>query len=276
MRFKGNWSDKAERIRPLDLNGDGADDVLIGPSSAGAWYLLEGRVGAQATFATSRTLSGPSGLYGGWWDDADRVRVLDVNGDGRDDVVIGPYSVNGCWYVLEGLASGDLLDRGCVVQAEADWAGNSERFWQGDFNGDGRGDLLLGPSGVNGNWYLLAGASTPQASLRYAGSIHSNYERWSDNARRIRVIQPHSNGPSAILLGPKRGLGEWQLLQGHAEGGLYDKQWAVDVREDWGEEDSTHKPERIRALDLNGDERDEVLIGPSSEGNWYMIEGLNP
>ncbi len=273
VEYKDNWSSKAERIRPLDVNGDGADDIVIGPSSAGAWYILEGRVASVADFNAGRALSTVGTSYGGWWDNAERIKVLDANGDGRDDIVIGPYSVNGCWYLLQGSAApSDFIDRGCVRQAYENWHENSERFWIADFNGDGRDDIVLGPSGANGNWYMLAGSGVTSASLRYEGTIHNNYENWSDNARRIRVMHPKANAPAAILVGPKGDLGEWQLLQGHSGSGFYDKQWAVDWREDWSVEDSTNKPERIHVMDLNGDGADDIVIGPSSNGNWYLLE----
>jgi hypothetical protein len=85
-------------------------------------------------------------------------------------------------------------------------------------------------------------------------------------------MQSHAQAPASILIGPKQDLGEWQLLQGHSGRGLYDLQWAVNTLEGWGAEDLTDKPERIRIADLNGDGRDDVVIGPSSSGNWYLIE----
>ena len=275
VRYKDNWSNKSERIRPLDINGDGADDILIGPSSDGNWYLLQGRVRPEASFASGRLLSGASPSYGGWWDNPERIRVIDANGDGADDVVIGPYSENGCWYLLQGQAqaqTADFNNRGCVVRAHDSWHDNAERFWIADFNGDAREDILLGPSGANGNWYLLAGRGDALASLSDEGAIHNRYESWFDNARRIRVMQSHAQAPASILIGPKRDLGEWQLLQGHAGNGLYDLQWAVNTLENWGAEDSTRKPERIWMADLNGDGRDDIVVGPSSAGRWYLIE----
>ena len=276
VEYKDNWSSKSERIRPLDVNGDGADDIVIGPSSAGAWYLLEGRVGSVADFNAGRTLSGPDGSYGGWWDNPDRIKTLDANGDGRGDIVIGPYSENGCWYILQGSANPtDFVDRGCVRQAYENWSDSSDRFWIADFSGDGRDDIILGPSGVNGNWYMLAGSGVNSVGLNYEGAVHSNYENWYDNPRRINIMHPKANGPAAILIGAKKDLGEWQLLQGHSDLGFYDKQWAVDWREDWGAENSDNKPERIHIMDLNGDGADDIVIGPSSNGNWYLLETLS-
>jgi hypothetical protein len=159
-----------------------------------------------------------------------------------------------------------------VVRAHDSWHDNAERFWIADFNGDAREDILLGPSGANGNWYLLAGRGDALASLSDEGAIHNRYESWFDNARRIRVMQSHAQAPASILIGPKRELGEWQLLQGHAGNGLYDLQWAVNTLENWGAEDSTRKPERIWMADLNGDGRDDIVVGPSSSGRWYLIE----
>ena len=277
VSYKSNWSSKSERIRSLDVNGDGADDIVIGPSSDGNWYLLEGRIGAIADFQAGRLLEGISPNYGGWWDNAERIKVIDANGDGAQDIVIGPYSVNGCWYLLQGRSNPtDFIDRGCVVEAHATWRDNDERFWIDDFTGDGKADIVLGPSGSNGNWYLLAGSGNGVASLTDEGAIHNNYEDWYNNPRRIRVMHPRLDGVAAILIGPKQDLGEWQLLQGHSGPGFYDKQWAVDFREDWGGETATNKPERIHMMDVNGDGREDIVIGPSSNGNWYLLETRAP
>ena len=273
VRYKDNWYNKSERIRPLDVNGDGADDLLIGPSSDGNWYLLSGQSGPEARFALGQRLTDASPSYGGWWNNPERIHVIDANGDGADDVVIGPHSETGCWYLLQGQAQPiDLIDRGCVVRAHASWYDNAERFWIADFNGDARQDILLGPSGANGNWYLLAGEGEAFASLNDEGVAHTRYQNWSDHARRVRVMQSHTSASASILIGPKQGSGEWQLLQGHNEGGFYDVQWAVNTQEAWGAEDRNQKPERIWMADLNGDGRDDIVIGPSSNGHWYLVE----
>jgi len=286
-QYKENWHDKAERIRPMDVNGDGADDIVIGPSSDGNWYLLEGIVSqTTATFQAGRLLADISPSYGGWWNDAERIKVLDANGDDHDDIVIGPYSQDGCWYILQGDASdggaANFIDQGCVEQAYDGWFDDSDRFFIADFNGDQRDDIVIGPYSQDGCWYLLQGLELQanpdeekQASLSDAGGciLHTDYHNWSNASARIRVMQALPGAPASILLGPKQGqlgLGEWQLLQGTPENELLNKQWAVNTMENWGT-----KAERIWIMDINGDKADDVVIGPSSHGNWYLIEG-NP
>jgi hypothetical protein len=283
-KFKENWFEKTERIRPMDVNGDGADDIVIGPSSDGNWYILEGVVSALATFEAGRTLRGISPAYGGWYDNAERVNVLDANGDGRDDIVIGPYSEDGCWYLLEGKDSpADFVDRGCVEKAYAGWHDNADRFYIADFNGDGRDDIVIGPYKKNdeekGCWYLLQGKGG-RASLSDAGwcMLKTDYHDWWNETARIRVMQVMPEAPAAILIGPKhgysefpfpkKGMGEWQLLQGTRKNRLLNKQWAVNTMGEWAD-----KAERIRIMDVNGDGRDDVVIGPSSYGNWYIMQG---
>src|SRR5213080_2292828 len=36
----GNWDGAAARIRPMDVNGDGKQDIVIGPDANGKWYVL--------------------------------------------------------------------------------------------------------------------------------------------------------------------------------------------------------------------------------------------
>jgi hypothetical protein len=275
VNYKENWYNKTDRIRAMDVDGNGADDIVIGPSSEGNWYILEGKVNPVADFQAGRLLDQFSPKYGGWYDNAERIKVMDANADGKDDLVIGPYSQNGCWYLIEGSANPTrFIDRDCVVQAYDTWYDKTERFWIADFNGDGADDIVLGPSGANGCWYLLTGSTSSPASLTNQECIHQNYESWWEHSRRIRIMHARPQAAASILIGPKIELGEWQLLQGNALNQFYDKQWLVSTKDTWGEEDDgNHKPERIWVLDVNGDHKDDVVIGPSSNGFWYLIEG---
>jgi RHS repeat-associated protein len=76
------------------MNGDGLQDVLMGPDSSGKWYVLRNTGSALVD-------EGPwiTGAYGNWNGSPNRIRVVDMNGDGLQDVLMGPDS-SGNWYIV--------------------------------------------------------------------------------------------------------------------------------------------------------------------------------
>jgi hypothetical protein len=123
-----------------DVNGDGRPDIVIGsgsyPDTSIGIFLQQGdgRFGPALT----RTPSPPTGVSG--------LAVGDVNGDGRDDVVV-TYGGNGSrlGVMLQGI-DGKL---GPMSEFESYDAASQVEL--ADVNGDGRRDVVVGHSG----WYAV-------------------------------------------------------------------------------------------------------------------------
>jgi hypothetical protein len=176
-----------------DVNGDGYDDVIIGAiladnngrSNSGSAYVVYGAA-SQGTLDLS-TLTPARGfrIDGGAASDTAGLSVSDagdVNGDGRDDVIIGAQADNngrldsGSAYVVYGAANESALDLGALPPARGfrldgatagETAGRSVST-AGDVNGDGYGDVMIGASRADNNGrsdsgsaYVVYGKASP-------------------------------------------------------------------------------------------------------------------
>ena len=159
----GNWLPQAgatQRRRVGDFNGDGRDDLLLDypdPSSP---------VGFRHAVELSNGASGFGAPGSGYWaqgaGDGIDVVVGDFNGDRKSDLLI-------YWQDPSAAYRYDVfLSNGADFVYSANWvpgAGASKRRIVGDFNGDGRDDLMLDypdaslPTGFRHQVLMSTGAS---------------------------------------------------------------------------------------------------------------------
>ncbi len=190
-RSNVNWTD----FQVADFNGDGRDDIAarIAPATGGfsPWWV--GISNGAGVYATSR--------WGRWensnWRD---VMVGDYNNDGFADIV--GQTPNGNWRMARSNGTSfNTLDLGS-------WASVAAAGWQnvmtGDFNGDGRDDVIGRTNTGDWFWWYLAGNSAifPAASLA----------RWqpAQNFRGIQVADIGNDGKSD-LLGRSGTTGTWRV-----------------------------------------------------------------
>lgn len=189
LRFVGDPSSgtgNAVSNGPCDVNGDGADDAVVGawfwdkgPGAAnvGAAYVLLGGTDVRGGALADPTAAGAVRIDG--YEPGDSVGISvgclgDVNGDGLDDIGIGDYINNRAYVIFgaeqfTGLSLNAIGDRGFIVKenftAAADRSNLSYTMSAvGDINNDGLDEFALSAilsdtqgRANNGKVWIIAG-----------------------------------------------------------------------------------------------------------------------
>jgi hypothetical protein len=227
-----------------DINGDGRGDLIVGaPQADGAGIFDSGRAyrisGAPTSGAVLTTYSG--GTTAGWLGHT-VAAVPDTNGDGVWDVALGEPFVSiggvggsGRIRVFSGTNGAVLLTLTGALNDSYGWVMSAMK----DFDGDGRGDLLVGsPFAEYSNWtnaglaHVYSGATgailttmtgyedgeTFGDSIADAGDINNdgfndviagsaNYSQYGLNAGRARTALGNAEFPTNYCTGKQNSVG---------------------------------------------------------------------
>jgi hypothetical protein len=253
-----------------DYNGDGKNDALLLHRTTGAVvvWLLDGTTSVSDLQARGDTVILNSTKARDWRLDG----IGDFNGDGRDDLLwVHRYSGKAAVWLLDGTTPlADLTARGDTGILD-NTVGTSLRVGGiGDFDNDGRDDILWYRPNTGAVSVWLLDGITPKATLSARGDtavIHPNLALYYyiqgiadfDGDGRDDIVWRKKTGEVIVV---------W-LLDGVTSVAT------LGSRGDTGKIHSTLDPFfRIKGIaDFDGDGRDDILLGHNKTGQlviWLM------
>ncbi|MEO1516747.1 MAG: FG-GAP-like repeat-containing protein [Bacteroidota bacterium] len=232
-----------------DFNGDGKTDYILFLSE-GNGYKAYMTLGGTSIRNVEVSGLGIGSYPANSWVEADDIRVLDVDGDGKMELMrVNGFTPVICSFTQNGSSiSAQTISTGLP-------SGNSKMYF-GDFNGDGKTDMLLRRSQTDNNsqWYkyISTGKSgfTPQA---FSFNRRPNLRNRTDDDK-LELGDFNGDGKTDIMHG-------WRTGNGSNLGIYYStgNGFAYELEYYGGQLGSL----RLTQSDLNGDGRTDFIINRS-------------
>jgi uncharacterized protein (TIGR03437 family) len=247
----------ATRIVKADFNLDGKLDLAVAIGNFGHVVVLLGNgdgsfqppvdVGAQSP--------GEVSAPGIPW-----LAVGDVNGDGKPDLILGPYAYANGSQITVMLGKGDGTFPQSVT-TPIDYVVDSPGVAVTDYNGDGRADLFIASTiqGELEQFGLLLGTASGQFSIAF----------WKTGDTGPAVATDvNGNGKPDIVM--SLGLGNFGgiLLQEYLDGSLTPVTTLAPIPDD----NFGYSFQSMAAADLDGDGKTDLLI-TASDGDMFPMLG---
>ncbi|MCG8688235.1 MAG: VCBS repeat-containing protein, partial [Desulfobacterales bacterium] len=174
----GNWSGDLDLVYSMDVNGDRKADIVAGPDGNGQfrWLKSTGDVFVYGGELITDGITGSIMVY--FRNNRNRTYPMDVNGDGKTDIVAGPDGNGQFYWLRAGEDAGGnvrLFNEGVLNDgtkfSTTDYDMRNIRPM--DINGDGRMDLVAGPKLVK---YPMTLVSTIYYTVLKTRELPDGYE----------------------------------------------------------------------------------------------------
>jgi hypothetical protein len=251
------WSANQYVVHVADFNGDAKADVLMQRATAGDSYLLFADASQNGKITTVAQTIANTAMGLQWSADNSKLIAGDFSGDGKADLFFQAKSSAGTHAVVLANASGQFTGSAAQTWTDGSWSAfkwstpNSIIF-AGDFNGDGRKDLLIQarPKMVmigyeipvpvptyrpNMNGVVVSqGGSTPLQPVgvqQWSRNAHG--VDWSSLSANVIVGDFDNNGRADVLLQARSTGRPSYLLSGNAAGAALASGTALATNVTW-------------------------------------------
>jgi RHS repeat-associated protein len=237
-----NWSGNTYNVIVADFNGDGKADIFLQSVGPGNSYLLLTSNTGLVVGISQTIANGAMGLT--WSADQHHIVAGDFNGDHQADLFLQATSPSGTNAVIFSGAGG-LFSSATPAQTWSDgylgfkWSTLNANVFAGDFNGDGRADLLIQakpnfvminydvpfpvptyPPNMNGVVLSQTGTTPFTAVGAQAWSRMNNGVDWSPLTNNV-VVANDGSGKSEVILQARNSTGTSYELTGNATGAIF-------------------------------------------------------
>ena len=240
---------KGSRLLTGDFNGDGRADMLCHDNKGNKWVAL-------ANAAAQFTGTSWHKAMGWCYHAGAELHLGDFNGDGRTDMLCHDRA----GYKWVSLANADGSFSGTSWHKAMKWCSHAgSRLMIGDFNGDGRSDLLCYDK--NHKWISLA-----QPGGSFVGTSWDMATAWCSHAGSSIYIADFNGDLRDDLLCHDTVGRNWVMLA--MAGGK------LTGRSDWHSSQKWCGGAELHLGYLNGDKRADMLCHRKSDGyKWVATAG---
>jgi hypothetical protein len=252
----GDLLDGAHRTFIGDFSGDGKADVLFYNKGDGNWWL-----GASAgTTLTWSKVANTSG-YGNLLDGSHALYTGDFDGNGKRDVLMY-YNGDGNWWL--GASDGATLTWSKVATTSGfgNLIDGSHRVVVGDFDGNGKSDVLMYYNG-DGNWWLGASDGATLTWKQFGNSAPAAGD-FTDLRHRIFVGDYDGDGKSDVAVYDS---GDSSFRVGRSDGTTLAFHGAGPVG---GVANLLESTRLLYGGDYDGNGKSDFLSYGAADGNWRI------
>jgi YD repeat-containing protein len=270
-----------ESISRGDFNGDGRPDLLTQPANRGRGVTLQ-LGNADGTVGESTGWN--SDAFGlDWSAQGSRVLVGDFNGDGQSEMFVQSLAKGGTSALIHAGLDGRPSGVAQVIPADLlgwEWSGDRVVPVAGDFDGNGRDEILLQSRDEFGVHYVMLTNESGEFAAHGQGWIEDYLDlRWTAPASALHSGDFNGDGNADLLLQPMD-----EPRPGHPSDALYallladDKGRFEQVSATWGKDafgadwdPATHE---LIVRDVDGDRIADVwLRSYSATGTNFLVMG---
>jgi hypothetical protein len=215
-----------------DFNGDGKMDFMWAPQNGDARWLIAYGTATGFTLPDYNAPVLPGKLANGMFNSnagtPHFMQFGDFNGDGKMDYLFIPPSSDGRWLIAYGTDTGftqpdynrPVLPGTLPISGKVTNNSNAFGIRVGDFNGDGRMDLMWMPQNGDGRWLIAYGTDTgltlpdynnPVLPAKLSNGVLTAY---GGAPQLMQFGDFNGDGKLDYLFSPQGGDGRWLIAYG--------------------------------------------------------------
>jgi hypothetical protein len=276
-----NWEEynrTAGGLHPAigNLDGDAPNEIVLGLARGGGGWLVILDDAASGHAVIGDWLQLPWGPYNAANGEL-YPAVGDIDGDGRDEIVVGLGRGGGGWFAIYDDTTNDgVTNYTLAAWRRVEWPAYSfgpeasTRPAVGDLDGDGKAEIIIGLGTGGGGWLeIFADADGGYAHQGWTRVNWDAYNMLGDGGVWPAAGDVDGDGNDEIVIGLGRGGAGWVEVKDGAAAPLVTRRW---LRVNWAGFNLTDGVTHPAVGNIDGDGSEEIVLGLGNLGaGWLQI-----